>query len=350
MFIANRILMFWFSWVLSLCVCFGLFGCASKVSGTSVKNSSGRLGAEAEGFGSSVAEGKSLPSWRKNNGGYYMDDGPLDTTGIDFEKILEPIPKVEILHRFANRPYNVFGTDYVPQTDLQQTFSQTGTGSWYGRKFHGQKTSSGEIYDMFAMTAAHPTLPIPSYARVTHTASGKSVVVRVNDRGPFLHQRVIDLSYAAAHRLGYVKDGSAALHVEKITPSMIVQGQSFGQGGASVNAVVSSLRPVVMPVLEATAGGVTVAAPPEFSGGSLVKQALGGFFLQLGSFSVEENAQALKSRLSLEFSAELPNLMLVQKTPLIRLVAGPYRNREDALSVSLRLKQAAGLNTFLITR
>ncbi len=257
---------------------------------------------------------------------------------------------MEILHRFANRPYNVFGTDYVPQTDLQQTFSQTGTGSWYGRKFHGQKTSSGEIYDMFAMTAAHPTLPIPSYARVTHTASGKSVVVRVNDRGPFLHQRVIDLSYAAAHRLGYVKDGSAALHVEKITPSMIVQGQSFGQGGASVNAVVSSLRPVVMPVLEATAGGVTVAAPPEFSGGSLVKQALGGFFLQLGSFSVEENAQALKSRLSLEFSAELPNLMLVQKTPLIRLVAGPYRNREDALSVSLRLKQAAGLNTFLITR
>jgi rare lipoprotein A len=90
--------------------------------------------------------------------------------------------------------------------------------SWYGRKFHGEKTSTGEIYDMYAMTAAHPTLPLPSYARVTNVATGKSIIVRVNDRGPFLHNRVIDLSYAAATKLGILQKGSGEVEVEAIIP------------------------------------------------------------------------------------------------------------------------------------
>src|SRR4029450_1685465 len=99
-----------------------------------------------------------------------------------------------------------------------KAYRERGIASWYGRKFHGQKTSIGETYDMFAMTAAHPTLPLPSYARVTNVANGKSVVVRVNDRGPFLHDRLIDLSYAAAYRLGVAQKGTALVEVEAIIP------------------------------------------------------------------------------------------------------------------------------------
>ncbi len=99
-----------------------------------------------------------------------------------------------------------------------QPFRQRGTASWYGKRFHGKKTASGEPYDMYAMSAAHPTLPIPSYARVTNLANGRSVIVRVNDRGPFHAGRVIDLSYAAAHKLGYIAQGSAQVEVEAIIP------------------------------------------------------------------------------------------------------------------------------------
>jgi rare lipoprotein A len=143
----------------------------------------------------------------KYGGGFYKDDGPGDQPPPEvIEAIPDAVPKPEPLHRFANNPYSVFGRDYVPQRTLQP-YRARGIGSWYGRKFHGQKTSSGEVYDMFAMTAAHKTLPIPSFARVTNVKSGQSVVVRVNDRGPFHEGRIIDLSYAAARALGAVGAG-----------------------------------------------------------------------------------------------------------------------------------------------
>jgi rare lipoprotein A len=90
--------------------------------------------------------------------------------------------------------------------------------SWYGKRYHGQKTSSGELYDMYAMSAAHPTLPIPSYARVTNITNGRSVVVRINDRGPFRGARIIDVSYVAAHKLGFIRAGQAQVEVEAIVP------------------------------------------------------------------------------------------------------------------------------------
>ena len=118
--------------------------------------------------------------------GYYKDDGPGESPPANLDSIPDAQPRPEALHRFANRPYTVFGREYVPATSLRP-YKERGIASWYGRKFHGEKTSIGETYDMYAMTAAHPTLPLPSYARVTNVATGKSVVVRVNDRGPFLH-------------------------------------------------------------------------------------------------------------------------------------------------------------------
>jgi rare lipoprotein A len=148
-------------------------------------------------------------------GGYYRDDGPGARAPADLDRIPDAVPRVEPLNRFANRPYVQFGKQYVPLTSVQP-FRQRGIASWYGKRYHGQKTSVGEIYDMYKMSAAHPTLPIPSYARVTNVRTGRSVVVRVNDRGPFLHGRAIDLSYAAAHRLGYIQQGSAEVDVEAI--------------------------------------------------------------------------------------------------------------------------------------
>lgn len=151
----------------------------------------------------------------KRPGGYYKDDGPGDAAKL--ASIPDAVPRAEPLHRHANRPYEALGKKYVPLTQVG-VYQQRGVASWYGKRFHGNPTSSGEKYDMYRMTAAHPILPIPSYARVTNLANGKRVVVRINDRGPFHAGRAIDLSYAAAHRLGYVAQGSAKVEIEQIVP------------------------------------------------------------------------------------------------------------------------------------
>jgi len=140
-------------------------------------------------------------------GAYYLDDGPGDNPPPDLDKIPDAIPKLEPLNRGTARPYSVMGRSYTPMTTLGP-YRARGTATWYGRRYHGLKTSSGEPYDMYAMTAAHTILPIPSYVRVTSLANGRTVVVRVNDRGPFIGDRLIDLSYTAAWKLGLLASGS----------------------------------------------------------------------------------------------------------------------------------------------
>lgn len=127
------------------------------------------------------------------------------------------VAKPENLHRSANRSYSVRGVRYTPLTQVNE-FSETGRASWYGPQFHGKLTASGERYDMNLMTAAHRTLPIPSYARVTNLNNGKTVVVRINDRGPFHNNRVIDVSHAAARSLGFERSGVTNVRVEQIIP------------------------------------------------------------------------------------------------------------------------------------
>ena len=150
-------------------------------------------------------------------GGYYKDDGPGANPPSNLASIPDASPRSEPLHKYANRPYEVFGRKYVPLASVQP-YHQRGVASWYGKRFHGQKTASGETYDMYAMTAAHPILPIPSYARVTSVRTGKQVIVRINDRGPFHSNRAIDLSYAAAYRLGLIGTGSGEVEIEAIVP------------------------------------------------------------------------------------------------------------------------------------
>jgi len=166
------------------------------------------------------------------------------------------------------QPYSVFGRRYTPMMRLEP-YRERGMASWYGRRYHGQPTSSGEPYDMYAMTAAHPTLPIPSYVRVTRSGTGRSVVVRVNDRGPFLQDRVIDLSYTAAAKLGFVEAGSAEVEVELITqfdgapPATTVarDGQAGAAALAAQPAAASSPSLAAMPASAGASAPSTGAVP-----------------------------------------------------------------------------------------
>lgn len=147
------------------------------------------------------------------------------------------VVQTEPLHKTANLSYKVAGKRYQPTKKIE-SFSQTGKASWYGPGFHGKKTSSGERFDMNTLSAAHRTLPIPSYARVTNLSNGKSVVVRINDRGPFHGNRVMDLSKAAAKELGFIHTGTANVKVEQILPNGKGQKQQNRRDG-----IVTSVKP-----------------------------------------------------------------------------------------------------------
>jgi rare lipoprotein A len=259
----------------------------------------------------------SSPSSRP--GGYYKDDGPGANPPANLEAIPDAVPQLEPLNRFANRPYSVFGVDYVPATSLRP-YRERGLASWYGRKFHNQKTSTGEIYDMYAMTAAHPTLPLPSYARVTSLATGRSVVVRVNDRGPFHPGRVIDLSYAAAYRIGIAQRGSGEVEVESVLPS-----------DAPVTAAAAPLPPVA-------ASEALAAAPMP------VGQEAGGYVVQLGAFANNVNAQAFLTHVANQTGALGVEAKVHEGGGFYRVIVGPYPTRDDARRSAERLRDAFGLD------
>ena len=257
--------------------------------------------------------------------GYYKDDGPGENVPSNLDSIADARPRLEPLSRSANRPYTVFGRDYVPATSLRP-YKERGTASWYGRKFHGEKTSIGETYDMYAMTAAHPTLPLPSYARVTNVATGKSVVVRVNDRGPFHPGRVIDLSYAAAYRIGIAQRGSGQVEVESIVPS-----------DAPPQVAVAPLPPVA--VAEATP-----IAP------MAVGQEAGAYVVQLGAFANNANAQAFVEHLANQVAPLGVQTRVRQDGGLFRVSVGPYASRDEAARMATRLREALGLDATIRTQ
>ena len=267
-----------------------------------------------------------MPAPAPSKPGYYKDDGPGDKVPADLDTIPEPVPRAEPLHRFANRPYTVFGREYVPATSLRP-YRERGIASWYGKKFHGEKTSTGEVYDMYGLTAAHPTLPLPSYARVTGVATGRSVIVRVNDRGPFLHDRVIDLSYAAAHRIGIAQKGSGEVEVEAILP------------GTTPLRAAPSLPPV------AAAAGTAPASPRAAVEPMAVAGAAPGFAVQLGAFGNYANAQNFLEHVQNQLASAQVEPKIRQVSGLFRVYVGPYAGRDEARRVAQRLETAFGLAT-----
>lgn len=157
-----------------------------------------------------------------NKGAYYQDDGPHEVIDVKIQDIKNAIPKAEPINKNTKKPYKVFGQKYVPMTKIVP-FKEKGYASWYGKKYHGNKTSTGEVYDMYAMTGAHKTLPLPSYVKVTNLKNKKWVIIRLNDRGPFLKDRIIDLSYAAGYKLDIIEKGSELVEVELINPEDFIE-------------------------------------------------------------------------------------------------------------------------------
>jgi rare lipoprotein A len=345
--------------VLAACVLVTLAGCGAKPARHADKHG----GAVA----SSGAAAGSAPAQRRG-GAYYKDDGPDDVLPAYLDDIPDAVPRIEPFHPPALRPYSVFGQQYVPMTELGP-YRERGHASWYGRRFHGNPTSTGEPYDMYAMTAAHPTLPLPSYVRVTNLENGRSVVVRVNDRGPFLRGRLIDLSYAAAHRLGYVNAGSALVEVEAITHDDIRVALANGQPAvprASQGAVAAAVAtradvpppqqlalaplappaalnapPAALPVSTATAPAPApaVAAAPQ-----------GGAYLQLGAFSTSANAEDLFVRARRQLSTLADRLHLLDDGGRYRLQVGPFASVDEARLEAGRIGALLDLQPFVVMR
>jgi rare lipoprotein A len=273
-------------------------------------------------------------------GGYYLDDGPGDNPPADLDAIPDAEPRAEPLHKFANRPYTVLGQTYVPITQIGQ-YKTRGIASWYGRRYHGQKTAMGETYDMYAMSAAHPTLPLPSFARVTNLSNGKAVVVRINDRGPFHSNRLVDLSYTAAHKLGVLGGGTNQVEVESIDPgSYQVAAARPALASPETKPLPAQATPVATALPLAPAAENTAAAPavPPATGTD------GNVFLQLGAFSSRENAENFSSKMKMGLGQLVDKLHIVDGGGLFRVRLGPYASRSEAGEAATRIGQAANIS------
>jgi rare lipoprotein A len=304
---------------------------------TSDKSTTAPSGSTTNNAVPPISQSPSTSATRKP-GAYYKDDGPDDRIPEGLLDTPDAEPRIEPYAKGPSRPYTIFDQTYVPITD-NRPFVQRGIGSWYGKKFHGQRTASGEIYDMYKMTAAHPTLPIPCYARVTNLRNGKQVIVRINDRGPFHASRIIDLSYTAALKLGYVQNGSAELEVERLLPEEIKRMQAARRTDGSLAA-----KPVTADEIDA------IVRPGNAPTTSAVALEASGFFLQFGVFSQVQNAASLRERLLSTWPEDLPRPEVVQSQGLYRLHSGPFNTRELADRAAQALKSSAQLQPTIVQK
>ncbi|SFM32119.1 septal ring lytic transglycosylase RlpA family protein [Variovorax sp. OV329] len=337
-------------------------------------------------------------------------DGGPSQPPADLSQLQDATPRVEPVRSGGGtaKPYTVLGRSYVPITD-DRPFREAGLASWYGTKFHAQSTASGEPYDMYAMTAAHKTLPLPSYVRVRNPANGREAIVRVNDRGPFHDGRIIDLSYAAAYKLDLLR-GVAPVEIERLTNDDIRAGNwqrngsqdsvfavaprplpaqpapvaSAGSaaaydgavsastgapmpssaGAASANAVavpgamvvpaVSTAPVVAAAQPEATALPALAPLPP-VAASSAQAGAAGdlpstGFWVQLGAFSQPSGASGLREQASRGLPSLGPQLKVFNERGLYRVQAGPFASREAAQGTADQLRASLQLSPMVLER
>ena len=246
----------------------------------------------------------------KNSGAYYLDDGPDENPPQNLDKIPDAQPKYEALSKRANRPYVAFDKKYFPMQKIIP-FKEEGYASWYGKRYHGRKTSIGETYDMYQMTGAHKTLPLPCYIKVTNLKNNRSVIIRVNDRGPFIDERIVDLSYAAAHRLEIIQNGSELVKIEMVNPSSVVKN---------------------------------IEKPNQNSSPSIKS-----FYIQAGAFSNQDNASFLINRLSkIKFKNSL-SIKILNKNSLHLVTIGPYASKKIAEEALKDITKKIQLNSFIIS-
>jgi len=330
--------------------------CAILITGCSTTGENKRLNPLPWPHKPSAKHGKApqLPPAKSGRGGYYKDDGPGDDIPDGLLDVPDAIVKAEPYAKWANRPYVVFGKTYTPILH-QDAFTQRGIATWYGVKFHGQRTSSGEPYDMYKMTAAHPTLPIPSYVRVTSVESGKSVVVRVNDRGPFHSSRIIDVSYTAALKLGLLGKGSHEVEIERLLPgdptriatarrAAVSKAQSAPPDIAALmledrvesSAVASQMEPVITTVPTPLAKATPIAAPS-------------GYYIQLGAYGRPGTAEAMSEKLA-RAGIDLGTLEVVKVGSMNRVYGGPFDTHADALDAARAVPSDFGLKPIIVRR
>jgi len=274
---------------------------------------------------------KETPKTKKqpkpSSGGYYLDDGPEVNPPKNLDWIPDATPRHEAINTASTRPYQALGKTYTPMK-TRQAFRQKGKASWYGKRFHGRKTANGERYDMYAMTAAHKTLPLPSYVRVTNPANRKSVVVRVNDRGPFKANRIVDLSYAAAHRLDIIQQGSAPVILEVVKPD-------------TTPRVKPAKSRVTTAVQKTTPKRITTTRPRQ---ATVKQQPIDGYYVQLGAFRSLENVSKLKQKVVDTAITTKEMVYHVYNGDLYKLRLGPYVNKHEAQSAAAIVRQKLQLS------
>ncbi len=297
---------------------------------------------------------------------------PVPRSTKDMANVPEPVPSKEPPSATGNpESYVVFGKRYYVH-NTSEGYRQRGTASWYGSQFHGKKTSSGPTFDMYEVTAAHKNLPIPTYARVTNLGNGRSIVVKINDRGPFVDDRVIDLSYAAATKLGMVEAGTAPVEVAALPPyqylSDFVPGQpdralalernaddrpealpqlASATPAAAVNVFVAQPLPpsdkprFVSPlasapaVIAAPAALTAPQAPPPPLPAVATENSTVPVYLQVGAFSERVNAEQLQQKLT----GQINQAVRIDSSAgnLHKVRVGPLNNADEARQIMLRL-------------
>ncbi|MBI3546443.1 MAG: septal ring lytic transglycosylase RlpA family protein [Gammaproteobacteria bacterium] len=282
-------------------------------------------------------------------GGYFQDDGPESNPPADVANIPDAVPKREARSASGNNPYAVYGVAYKPLATANG-YRERGIASWYGKKFHRKRTSSGEAYDMYAMTAAHKTLPLPCYVRVRNLQNGRSAVVRVNDRGPFLNNRLIDLSYAAAAKLGIIGTGTGIVEVEAINPDEpTVQVAKTSNADDSVQIIPYVMAGETPP----TQVAATQSVPAPAASTQTTAVAEPKLYLQVGAFTVWDNAATLRDRLEREalrpiFIQSSLNTNGNTATRIFRVRVGPLANVEEGDRLSARATQLGVSNPLIV--
>ncbi|MBC7756798.1 MAG: septal ring lytic transglycosylase RlpA family protein [Bdellovibrio sp.] len=285
------------------------------------------------------ASAQTAPSATKS-GGYYLDDGPGDNPPKNIDSIPNAVPKKEPLLDRANKPYKALDAVYTPMTSYKP-YKERGVASWYGKRYHGKNTSSGEVYDMYSMTAAHTTLPLPSYVKVSNPANGRWVIVRVNDRGPFKSNRVIDLSYAAAYKLRFASAGSTLVDVEAIDPN------NFALYAAD-KTMNSAPAPAALP----TSANTQTIVPPATSTKPIAENSAVGiqYFVQAGAFRSQANADALTKKIQSYDIATNVGINSVYNNGLYRLKLGPFDNKQDADQAAASIRKQLNTSAIIITQ
>jgi rare lipoprotein A len=325
-------------------------------------------------------------------GGSFGRDSAPATPPSNLAAVPDAEPRVEPIRSGGgtSKPYTVLGRSYVPIAD-DRPFRESGLASWYGTKFHSQSTASGEPYDMYAMTAAHKTLPLPSYVRVRNPANGREVIVRVNDRGPFHDGRVIDLSYTAALKLDLLR-GVAPVEIERLTNEDIRTG-AWRRGGdtmlaaappapavgtavsvpsgwaanvaatsteAPAQAVVPAAPPPPAPLVVTelppmtpiasmpAAAPMASSVPPAVDGPARIVPA--GFWVQLGAFRERDGAESLRARASRGLPTLAPLLRVFDDADTHRLQAGPFATREAASATVAQVRDELRMAAIVVER